>query len=253
MTGERHPILVLWAVPRSRSTAFEKMMRTRGDHECFHEPFGEPWYSGPEARAPEQRRAAVPSNHTFDGVLRALRTAAEQGPVFSKDFPHYILDRCDRVVDGAGYLDGMVHSFLIRDPREQIVSMRHKWPDLAELETGVAEQRALFDRLTAEFGTPPPVIDADELVDDTESVVAAWCEAVGIEHDPASLRWEASETTTEFSFYDGGSWHENLARSTGLTRQRQEYSIDADHPDIADMVTRAIPHYEHLHRHRLRG
>lgn len=39
-------ILALWAVPRSRSTAFEYMMRTRGDHVCLHEPFGEVWYQG---------------------------------------------------------------------------------------------------------------------------------------------------------------------------------------------------------------
>ena len=42
---EMKPILALWAVPRSTSTAFERMMRQRGDHDCVHEPFGEVWYS----------------------------------------------------------------------------------------------------------------------------------------------------------------------------------------------------------------
>ena len=42
----KKPILALWAVPRSTSTAFEWMMRQRGDFECFHEPFGEVWYQG---------------------------------------------------------------------------------------------------------------------------------------------------------------------------------------------------------------
>ena len=43
-----HKILALWATPRSTSTAFEWMMRMRGDMTCFHEPFGEPWYQGEE-------------------------------------------------------------------------------------------------------------------------------------------------------------------------------------------------------------
>ena len=47
-----HPILVLWGTPRSTSTAFEWMMRTRGDMTCFHEPFGEAWYQGEEALWP---------------------------------------------------------------------------------------------------------------------------------------------------------------------------------------------------------
>ena len=41
-----HKILALWAVPRSTSTAFEWMMRQRGDLDCLHEPFGEAWYQG---------------------------------------------------------------------------------------------------------------------------------------------------------------------------------------------------------------
>jgi hypothetical protein len=47
-----NPIYVLWATPRSTSTAFEWMMRMRGDLACFHEPFGEAWYQGDDARAP---------------------------------------------------------------------------------------------------------------------------------------------------------------------------------------------------------
>ena len=39
-----HPIIAMWAVPRSTSTAFEWMMRQRGDLDCLHEPFGEAWY-----------------------------------------------------------------------------------------------------------------------------------------------------------------------------------------------------------------
>ena len=41
-----HRIVALLAVPRSTSTAFEWMMRQRGDLDCLHEPFGEAWYQG---------------------------------------------------------------------------------------------------------------------------------------------------------------------------------------------------------------
>ena len=48
-----HPIHALWATPRSTSTAFEWMMRMRGDLACFHEPFGEAWYQGDDSCAPQ--------------------------------------------------------------------------------------------------------------------------------------------------------------------------------------------------------
>lgn len=246
-------ILVLWAVPRSRSTAFEKMMRTRSDHECFHEPFGEPWYSGPEALAPEQRRNAVPSTYTYAEVTRRLRIAATKGPVFSKDFPHHVLHRWDSIIDGAPLASCMRHSFLIRDPRRQIASLYSKWPDLEERETGHEEQRELFDRLADEAGHPPPVVDADDLVADPERIITAWCNAVGITPDPNALRWEATGDPTNYSFYDDGSWHTKLADSTGIGQQVEDYPVDHTHPDIAAMVERAMVHYEHLHAHRLQG
>lgn len=245
-------IIVLWAVPRSRSTAFEKMMRNRGDHECFHEPFGEPWYSGPEALAPQRRRGAVESAYTFDEVTRRLRNAATRGPVFSKDFPHYILDRWDREVDGLTFSSGMRHSFLIRDPRRQVPSMYSKWPDLEERETGHREQRELFDRITHELGYPPPVVDADDLVNNPEGTVSAWCSGVGIDPDLSALSWEPSGDPTNYSFYDSGSWHENLARSSGIARLPEDYPIDHNHPAVAAIVERAMPHYENLYQHRLR-
>ena len=34
-----HPIIALWSHPRSMSTAFERIMRSRGDLDCLHEPF----------------------------------------------------------------------------------------------------------------------------------------------------------------------------------------------------------------------
>ena len=50
-----HKIIALWAVPRSTSTAFEWMMRQRGDLDCLHEPFGEAWYQGEDPLWPRFR------------------------------------------------------------------------------------------------------------------------------------------------------------------------------------------------------
>jgi hypothetical protein len=43
--------IALWATPRSASTAFDKMLRTRGDREVLTEPFSIPYYDGPEQRS----------------------------------------------------------------------------------------------------------------------------------------------------------------------------------------------------------
>ncbi len=147
------PIVVLWAVPRSTSTAFEWMMRQRGDMTCFHEPFGEVWYQGDDPRWPryEPDVSVRTPGLTFESRWAELTDAAIERPVFIKDFPHYIESMWDD-----RFLAHFNHSFLIRDPLKTLLSMESKWPDFHVKETGFPEQRQLFDRLLAQTDRRPP-------------------------------------------------------------------------------------------------
>ena len=243
-----HKILVLWAVPRSTSTAFEWMMRQRGDMTCFHEPFGEAWYQGEVPLWPRLNADSVRTpGLTLKSVFENLKTAAQQGQVFSKDFPHYI----DHIWNDE-FLSHFSHSFLIRDPAKTITSMYDKWPDFHEKEVGFAEQRALFDLIAKRDGAPPPVIDSDDVLEDPDRLVRLWCDAVGIPFIPEALRWEPG-ARDEVSWWDGGSFHANLRNSDGLRPQPRSGYIDiAQAPDrVREVYERVLPHYEHLYAHRL--
>lgn len=240
-------IVVLWATPRSTSTAFEWMMRMRGDMQCFHEPFGEWWYQGEDARWP-RIRADSPRNPglTFDSVWRTLKNAAKTGPVFSKDFPHYIEHAWTDE-----FLSHFTHSFLIRDPAKVATSMHKHWPDFVLKEIAIVEQRELFDRLCDRDGRPPPLIDSDDLLEDPHGIVEAWCNAVGIDFLPAALSWEPGDRD-QVSWYDGGSWHANLRNSDGLKAQPRRYVEISDAPDrVKEIYDIVLPHYAHMHACRL--
>ena len=251
------PILVLWAVPRSTSTAFERMMSQRGDHEIAHEPFGEVWYSiGNDTRPPDSHIQHRPEL-SYESVWGELVAAARRGPVFMKDFPHYVAHMHDWVVPPTGpgdaevpFLDAFNHSFLIRDPAKALTSMYGQWTDFTLDETGFTEQRELFDLLTQRTGSPPPVIDADDMLDDPHGVTAAWCEAVGIDYKPEALEWDTGKAS-DMTWYEGGTWHANLAGSTTLSRQKRDY-VSIDHNQLLrDAYAACLPHYQAMHAHRL--
>ena len=253
------PILVLWAVPRSTSTAFERMMSHRGDHDCVHEPFGEVWYSIGNATRPPDSHVQPRPELSYESVWEDLVSKARQGPVFMKDFPHYVTHMHDWVAPTAGpdgadvpFFDAFNHSFLIRDPAKALTSLYGQWTDFTLSETGFAEQRGLFDLLTQRTGAPPPVIDADDLLDDPDAVTAAWCEAVGIDFMPEALEWNTGHAS-EMTWYETGTWHNNLAQSTGLARQKRDY-VPIDHNQLlSDAYAACLPHYQAMHMHRLTG
>jgi len=242
-----HKIIALWAVPRSTSTAFEWMMRQRGDMKCLHEPFGEAWYQG---EAPLWPRATADSVRTpgltINTVHETLKHTARKGPVFSKDFPHYI----DHMWDD-DFLDLFKHSFLIRDPAKTITSMHDKWPDFHEKEVGFAEQRELFDRLCDKTGEAPPIIDSDDLLEHPYAMVEQWCDAIRIPFLPAALSWEPG-ARDEVSWWDGGSFHANLRNSDGLKAQKRKYIDISEAPDrVKQIYEIVLPHYEHLYANKL--
>lgn len=243
-----HKILALWGIPRSTSTAFEWMMVQRGDMDCLHEPFSEVWYQGEEPLWPRfEEGGTTTPGLTYDSRWADIRKRAEQGPVFLKDFAH-----CINHIWTPEMLGQMTHAFLIRDPAKTISSMYHKWKDFNELEVGFPEQRALFDLLTALAGTSPPVIDSDDLLENPHEITRAFCDAVGIPFIHEALTWEASNDPAAHSWWDGGSFHANLAASTGLAPQPRKYVEVADAPARVQHVHRRMkPHYDHLHAHRI--
>jgi len=248
MEWRMHKIIALWAVPRSTSTAFEWMMRQRGDLDCLHEPFGEAWYQGenplwPRFKAGDKTTPGL----TIDSVWQDIRRRAQQSPVFIKDFPHYINHYWS-----PDFLENFKHCFLIRDPAKTITSMHDKWPGFDELEVGFPEQRALFDLLSALTGHPPAVIDSDDLLEKPFEMTKQFCEAMDIPFIEAALSWNAGGDPSAHSWWDGGSFHKNLANSTGLVAQQRRYVELEDTPERVQRVyQRMLPHYSHLHKYRI--
>ncbi len=252
MTG--HPIYFLWATPRSTSTAFEWMMRQRGDLACFHEPFGMAWYQGPDARAP---RPAPPERQrpeaTFDKIWSDILTAAEKRPVFVKDMPHHT----DHLWTDE-FLDRITHSFLIRDPAKVLASLHRSYQKAGFAEgfepheISFGPQQKLFDLLRGR-GQTPPVLDSDDLLADPDTMVEAYCKAIGIPFIQDALTWQPG-SREDVLWYDGNDdiWHASLRDSDGLKPIPRKYVDPNDLPsNLAPYYTPFLAHYSVLHPHRL--
>ena len=168
--------------------------------------------------------------------------------MFSKDFPHYVARMWTD--ERLGMFD---HSFLIRDPAKTISSMFRHWPDFHPGEVGLVEQRELFDRIADRDGEAPPVLDSDDLLADPYQMVEAYCHAVGIRFIPRALRWEPG-ARDEVSWWDGGSFHENLRSSDGLKPQKTRHVDVAEAPGpVRAAYDAVVAHYRHMHSHRLQA
>ena len=93
-------MLALWATPRSTSTAFEWMMRQRGDFRCLHEPFGVPYYRGADRRTTRFDENPQDMSITYASTWQDVQREHRKGRVFIKDFPNYIMHMADSEFPG---------------------------------------------------------------------------------------------------------------------------------------------------------
>ncbi len=238
-------ILVLWAHPRSMSTAFEWMVRMRGDFECLHEPFGPAYYRGEDRRTTRLDENPLEPGRTYASTWEEILAASRQGRVFSKDFPNYVMHLAD-----GDFLDHFRHTFLVRDPAEALPSMYAHWREFTTDEASYEALHRMFDLVVDRDGAVPPVIDAADLAADPAGTVRAWCAAVGIEFVAEALEWEEGDRR-DVRWY-GGRWHDTLAASTGLGRRPASDKVAVgDVPFLRQMHAQCLPHYEAVAAHRL--
>ena len=242
-------LLALWGAPRTVSTAFERMMRERGDHEVVFEPFAASYYFSADRRSSRFDGEVDPEpSHDLEAILDRLVAAARSRPVFIKDMAYHVVHRAD-----AAFLSRFdQHTFIVRHPRFALASLAQIWPDFTDEEAGSEPLRRLFDLVADAEGRRPTVIDGEDLLADPGRVVAAWCDAVGLSYLPGALTWKSrrAEGWDEWS-----RWTSEVSRSQGLpldpTPRRDPADVEIEDPQLAEAVDRCLPHYEHLARHAL--
>jgi hypothetical protein len=217
-------IIALWAVPRSVSTAFERMMRARGDFEVIHEPFVAYYYYS-EERANEHFSEGVEpdESHDWDQILARIQDEAKRRPVFFKDMA-YQVSRCA----SPDFLSHFENTFLTRDPEESLRSLYRLLPEATVEETGFEQQLRLMKMAAELTGEAPVLVNAEDLRADAGAAVGRYCRQVGIEFLPEALEWQEGEPDADWRPWR--SWHREAIQSTGFESGGEERDDDVEVP-----------------------
>ena len=244
--SNRHPIVALWAHPRSMSTAFERIMRERGDCTCFHEPFLYDYYVERSVREMPMLEASPDGPQTYEVVRQKLLRLSQQGPVFIKDMSYYVVPR---VFEDTDFSDRLTNAFLIRDPRRSILSYHKLDPEVTLEEVGLEAQWRHFSFLRDRHGTAPPVIEAERVQADPQGMMRAFWRRTGLPDKPEALDWQSEETPQDWQAVEG--WHRKVLASSGIAPPRGDAETAFDRaaqetPRLRELLARHEPFYEKL-------
>ena len=225
----------LWCHPRSVSTAFERIMRERGDLTVLHEPFMCDYYLRPGNRTFEHFEPEPGHPTDYAGIRDMILDQSRKRPVFFKDMAYYVQDA---LPDDPEFMAAMSHAFLVRDPAEAALSYAKKDPAFTRLELGHEAQLLLFNALTR-AGAQPLVMTADQLRADPEGTLGRYWTHVGLSHAPDAFQWD---TSVPAGWKSVANWHSEVLESGAI---RPASSQDTE----ARLAALGAPYTDHVAHH----
>jgi sulfate adenylyltransferase len=231
--------VALWAVPRSISTAFERVFVERDDFEVLHEPFSASYYYGEDRQSDRFADAEPKAEYGYERVVEYVFRPREQR-VFLKDMAYHA-----KKLLSPEFASRFVNTFIVRDPKYVLVSLYKMWPDFTLEETGYEDLYRLF-RYATDAGEDVAVVDAMTFSENPAGVLAAYCEHLEVPFTAGSLTWESGEVS-KWDNWEG--WHEDAESSTGIEPAERR---DPELPEELEAAyEHCLPYYYELAAHAI--
>jgi hypothetical protein len=155
---------------------------------------------------------------------------------------HHLLPHIER-----DWLTALTHVFLIRDPREVLLSYVRSRPNVTAADIGVLQQLEIFEHVRDAGGAVAAVIEACEFLRAPETQLRTLCARLGVAFTPAMLKWPPGPRASDGVW--APYWYEAVHRSTGFEPFRER---EGDLPRALQSIVDAVmPAYQTLAAHCL--
>jgi len=235
-------MIALWAHPRSRSTALERVFIERGDFEVFHEPFAYMAFDARSAIPHDDLNGDMPRD--YEAIKAMLRTARQRSNVFHKDMCYHCVDALK--ADDA-FLREQQHVFIIREPARAILSHHAIFAHMPVHAIGHQALHEIFCAVTRITGKIPYVINAEDLARRPECTLRNLCEYLQLEFLPQALSW-APACPEQWKAWR--CWHKDAENSTAIRPDPKETGADCLRlpPHLIGHYERHRPFYERMNQ-----
>ena len=246
MTARAGPVRVaMWSGPRNLSTAMMRSFGNRGDiASVMDEPFYAAYLAATGLDHPMRDEVLASQSQDWTGVARvcAEAPAPPGGLAYQKHMTQHMLPNVD-----LGWMDGLTHVFLIRDPARVVASYAAKREAATLEDIGFLQQLRLFEHVAELSGSVPPVIDAEDIRADPDHALRGLCAAIGIPFDEGMLGWPAGPRPEDGVW--AAHWYASVNASTGFAPpEPPPTELPSGLRAIAEV---ARPAYDRMRAHRL--
>src|SRR5256885_9106489 len=161
--------IAMWSGPRNISTAMMRAWGTRPDTAVVDEPLYAYYLEKTGKQHPVADEVIAAGETDLNKIIASLTKAPlakEKRIFFQKQMTHHLLPEI-----GREWIVDLTNCFLIRDPREVILSYIKKNPDPTLEDVGFVQQVDIFEFLRQRTNSAPAVVDARDILENPERLL----------------------------------------------------------------------------------
>src|SRR5438876_8912020 len=245
MSDADKPIrIAMWSGPRNISTAMMRSWGNRPDTRVIDEPFYA-YYLKTTGKAHPGAEEVIANGETdWRKVVERLTGPIPDGKciLYQKQMTHHLLPQADRQ-----WLGAVTNCFLIRDPREVILSYIKKNPEPTLEDLGFVQQLKIFDFVRGQANSVPTIVDAKDVLQNPERTLRLLCETIGVSFDAAMLSWPPGLRDTDGIW--AKYWYDEVARSTSFQPYTPREGVVPER--LREIYQQCRECYDRLYQYRL--
>lgn len=206
------PIRVaMWSGPRNISTAMMYSFDNRPD--CYVSD--EPLYANFLLSSGTPHPGADEIIESYDTDLLSIIEKLS-GPVPGNKRLWYQKHMCHHVPKDfpLSWIDGFSNCFLIRDPREVILSLSKITDEVDLWSLGLPQQIKILEHVVETRGNIPPIIDSRDVLDDPKGILSTLCHEIGLEFHDSMISWRPGPRECDGNW--AKFWYKSVWGSSGF-------------------------------------
>lgn len=206
----------MWSGPRNISTALMRSFGNRTDTSVVDEPFYAHYLLKTGFDHPMRDEIIASQNQDWTEISNWVTGVIPNGKSvwYQKHMAQHNLDGFN-----LDWTTQLTNCFLVRDPREVILSYSSKFEITSAKQLGFIQQLDLFNFLKQKTDIVPIVINAKDVLTNTTEILSILCEKLKIPFLNEMLYWQKGQRDSDGIW--GHHWYRNVENSTGFQDYRE--------------------------------
>jgi len=237
--------IAMWSGPRNISTAMMRSFQSRGDTFVSDEPMYGHFLSITKTNHP-LREEVITSMETDRKKLHKYLSTFTPGKFniwYQKQMTQHIL-----IDDSLEWIKDLSNVFLIRDPKQVILSYLKKFKLEDESLIGFIQLKRIFDYLKNNTESDPIVIDANDILKNPSAMLNRLCEKLKIPYSDKMLRWKKGYRDTDGVW--ASHWYDNVINTTRFTSFKENKELLPK--KYSKIYNQSMEIYNQLHNYRIK-